>query len=284
MEEAKEVHSSLRKAAGLIKFVQDTLLAQLSEKSVDGGDLDGRVCTAYINQCTAEAQEVTIARAIELKHNPGLISALAHETSKMFTTAADNLHTLDQAKFGHWRAYFELKSQFYLAYAFNYLGESLLAEDKCGEAIRCLQESKACYGKAGQMASDYSKIKGAGTTAKPVRHTFFRRLEPMLDRTLEKCERENGFIYHQKVPYDPVELPLNAQTHGLVAPSDYEIPPVSPLWTPMAYAAFDNSKLDEKEKKAKAKKEDKSDLKPVKEVPIADNEEGNKNETGCVIS
>ena len=40
----------------------------------------------------------------------------------------------------------------------------------------------------------------------------------MLDRTLEKCERENGFIYHQKVPYDPVDLPLNAATHGLVAP------------------------------------------------------------------
>ena len=52
----------------------------------------------YTWQCTAEAQEVTIARAIELKHNPGLISALAHETSKMFTTAADNLHTLDQTK------------------------------------------------------------------------------------------------------------------------------------------------------------------------------------------
>ena len=199
MEEAKEVHTSLRKAAGLIKFVQDTLVAQLSEKSVDGGDLDGRVCTAYINQCTAEAQEVTIARAIELKHNPSLVSALAHETSKMFTTAADNLHTLEQAKFGHWRAYFELKSQFYLAYAYNYLGESLLAEDKCGEAIRCLQESKACYSKAAQMASEYAKTKGAGTTAKPEKHLFFRRLAPMLTRTLEKCERENGFIYHQKV-------------------------------------------------------------------------------------
>ena len=86
----------------------------------------------------------------------------------------------------------------------------------------------------------------------------------MLTRTLEKCERENGFIYHQKVelyyhlnvlltnpvvlkvPYDPVELPLNAQTHGLVAPESYEIPAVSPLWTPVAYAAFDNSKLEEK--------------------------------------
>ena len=31
---------------------------------------------AYLNQCTAEAQEVTIARAIELKHNASLISSL----------------------------------------------------------------------------------------------------------------------------------------------------------------------------------------------------------------
>lgn len=110
--------------------------------------------------------------------------------------------------------------------------------------FRCLQESKACYAKAKLLATDYSKIKGAGTTARPEKHTFFRRLAPMLDRTLEKCERENGFIYHQKVPYDPVELPLNAATHGLVAPETYEIPPVAPLWTPMAYAAFDSSKLD----------------------------------------
>ena len=50
MEEAKEVHTCLRKAAGLVKFVQDTLVPQLSEKTVDGGDLDGRVCTAYTNQ------------------------------------------------------------------------------------------------------------------------------------------------------------------------------------------------------------------------------------------
>ena len=46
-----------------------------------------------------------------------------------------------------------------------------------------------------------------------------------------------------QVPYDPVELPINAQTHGLVAPEQYEIPGVSPLWTTMAYAAFDDSKL-----------------------------------------
>lgn len=287
MEEAKEVHTSLKKAAGVVKFVQETLLPQLAERGKDGGDLDGRVTTAYINQCTAEAQEVTIARAIELKHNPTLVSALAHETSKMFTTAADNLHTLDQKVFGHWRAYFEMKAQFYLSYAYSYLGEAVLAEDKCGDAIRCLQESKACLGKAAIIATEYAKTKGPGTTARPEKHTFFRRLGPIVQRTLEKCERENGFIYHQKVPYDPVQLPTNELTHGLVAPEAWEIPVVSPLWTAMAYAAFDDSKLDQNDKdkgKAKAKKEEKGDLKPVKEVPIAENEEGSKNESGCTIS
>jgi hypothetical protein len=106
-----------------------------------------------------------------------------------------------------------------------------------------------------------------------------------------------------QVPYDPVQLPTNELTHGLVAPEAWEIPVVSPLWTAMAYAAFDDSKLDQnvswslfdvylidsfyqdKDKgKSKAKKEEKGDLKPVKEVPIAENEEGSKNESGCTIS
>ena len=42
MEEAKEVHTCLRQ--------EDSLVPQLSKKKVDGGDLDGRVCTAYVNQ------------------------------------------------------------------------------------------------------------------------------------------------------------------------------------------------------------------------------------------
>ena len=36
---------------------------------------------------------------------------------------------------------------------------------------------------------------------------------------------------------------MNEKTHGLVSPETFEIPSVSPLWTPMAYAAFDDSKI-----------------------------------------
>ena len=39
-----------------ITIVQDTLVTQLQEKAAEGGDLDGRIITAYLNQCTAEAQ------------------------------------------------------------------------------------------------------------------------------------------------------------------------------------------------------------------------------------
>ena len=58
IDEAKKIHTSLRRAAGLMRFVQDTLTAQLVEKPANGGDLDLRVISAYLNQCTAEAQEV----------------------------------------------------------------------------------------------------------------------------------------------------------------------------------------------------------------------------------
>jgi len=287
MENAKEVHTSLKKASGILLFLQDTLLPQMIEKAPDGSDLDIRVIAAYLNQCKAEAQEVTIARAIELKHNPDLISTLANETSKLFTTAADNLHTLDQKIFGHWRLYFELKAKFYLAYAYNYQGEATLAEDKCGESIRSLQESKAYYEKAGEMAVEYAKTKGPGTQCRPEQHKFFIRLKPIVERTLEKCERENGFIYHQKVPYDPPELKVNEKIHGLVAPEPFSLPPLSPLWTPVAYAAFDISKnvFDNDPAKAKAaKKLESAEVKPVKEVPIVNEGAPPANESGCILS
>lgn len=49
-----------------------------------GCDMDSNVLDAYIGQCIAEAQEITIARAIELKHRPSLISALAIETANKY--------------------------------------------------------------------------------------------------------------------------------------------------------------------------------------------------------
>ena len=50
------------------------------------------------------------------------------------------------------------------------------------------------YKEALDLAKEYAKVKGPGTQAKPEQHPFFKRLAPIVRRTLEKCERENGLM------------------------------------------------------------------------------------------
>lgn len=57
MEEAKQVHRSLRRGAGLLKYAQEEWVSRLLESPASGSDSDPRVHTAYLNQATAEAQE-----------------------------------------------------------------------------------------------------------------------------------------------------------------------------------------------------------------------------------
>ena len=59
---------------------------------------------------------VTLGRAVEMKHNASLISALAFETSQMFSSAEKALSTQDISLFGSWRFYLKLKTAFYLAF------------------------------------------------------------------------------------------------------------------------------------------------------------------------
>jgi hypothetical protein len=58
---------------------------------------------------------VTLARAMELKHNPSLISALANETFKLFSDAAKTLESLADVA-SQWIKYLLLKAAVYQAY------------------------------------------------------------------------------------------------------------------------------------------------------------------------
>jgi len=95
---------------------------------------------------------------------------------------------------GHTRPVYHLFSYVVVFQAHCYNAEGLLAQDKCGEAIRGLQEAITSYDKAAVTCKDYSSTKGPGTQAKPLNHLFFRRLGPVMKRTLDKCERENGLM------------------------------------------------------------------------------------------
>ncbi|XP_065185329.1 BRO1 domain-containing protein BROX-like [Sycon ciliatum] len=290
VDEAKEVFGTLRTAAGIFQHIEQNEVHKLAQPAAKTTDFDERLLQAYSMQCLAEAQEVTLARAMELKHKNSLVSSLSAETSKMFIVAADTLNSVDQVLVAKWQKYLTLKSVIYKAYAYSYLGLSVLEGDKCGEAIACLRESKSLAMKAAQMCKEYAKTTGPGTSAKPLEHPFFQRLQPNVQTVLDKCERENGFIYFQKVPEEVPQLDYNA-THGLVKPDQYTPTSMSAQWTAKVYDSFDAHKfpdarvLEAAEKdKAKGGAEKKEEIPSVPEPNVSTETGYAKSQSGCVIS
>ncbi|KIH42377.1 hypothetical protein ANCDUO_27638, partial [Ancylostoma duodenale] len=85
--EAKECLSCLRRAAGMFAFVGANLRRLSGTGDFEGADFDSKVVRAYEMQAIAESQEVVVARAIEMKHNPMLISSLSAHTASLFAKA-----------------------------------------------------------------------------------------------------------------------------------------------------------------------------------------------------
>lgn len=50
------------------------------------------------------------------------------------------------------------------------------------------------YEMAKLLCKDYASTKGAGTAARPSDHKFFLRLGPLVQKSLEKANHENGFM------------------------------------------------------------------------------------------
>ncbi|TGZ63799.1 hypothetical protein CRM22_006694 [Opisthorchis felineus] len=194
-DEAKEVHTSLRHAAGLIQLIRDKYVSKLNSSPKPGDDLCADVMEAYIHQSVAEAQEVTLARAIELKHDPSLIAGLAKETSNIYQKAALSLKLLDAKVVGKWLKYLEFKKHCYETCAYVYFAEQQLKIEKAGSGLAVIAEAEKAHKLAIETAKVYGRTEGVGLSAKMAEHCFFRRLGIMIENTRRKLERENSMIY-----------------------------------------------------------------------------------------
>ena len=65
---------------------------------------------------------------------------------------------------------------------------------RCVHVLHCVLVLCVVYEQSEKMCKEYGRVKGAGTIARPERHPFFQGLGPLLQRHLEKAERENGFM------------------------------------------------------------------------------------------
>lgn len=60
------------------------------------------------------------------------------------------------------------------------------------------------YSRAEELCKEYRQTKGPGTTAKPSEQQFFLKLGGLIKNTLDKCQRENGFMWVTTVQYSAV--------------------------------------------------------------------------------
>jgi len=265
--DAKIVHKSFKQAAGVFEQVRQES-AKLLDPAEPGSDMDPHIIECYQLQCRAEAQEVTIARAVMLKHKPILISALAHDTESFFEEADKQLAAVKKDDIvGKWRKYLQLKQVFYNSYTYCYKGLAFLAEDKCGDAVKCLQEAKSQFLACEKKCKDYKSSTGAGHTIKPDEAVFFHNYGKELARALEKADRENGFLYHQKIPDELPELGDLKPTHGLAKPDPYTIVDKSSRWNDELLAGFD---LSQKSKVAETKEKAKDSREKIPEIKEPD--------------
>ena len=109
-------------------------------------------------QSKAEAQEVTIARAVQLKHKSSLIAALANDTKHFFEEADKQLAAIKNDEIvGKWRKYLQLKIAFYDSYTWCYQGAAELEKEECGTAVKCLQYARDQFIHCGKVCEQYKK-------------------------------------------------------------------------------------------------------------------------------
>ena len=78
--------------------------------------------------------------------------------------------------------------------AYCYFGDNLIKLEKCGEAIRCSQESFKRIEILSPLIKEYFKMKSYGSAPKQDQTAFFQRIKANLTRIKDKCERENNLM------------------------------------------------------------------------------------------
>lgn len=193
-EKMKQSLNSLKTAAGIFETTK------LWEGFIQGSkDLSAPILSALCLQSVAEGQSVTIKRAISKNHKASLISELCHDVSQKYTMAAgevDASHHEGQK----WSAYLKFQGETYMALARCYQGVQLLeTEEKCGESIVVLNEGLLHITQATHQAKEYDKIKPK-TKLRLDESAPFEKIKKLLNEKKAKSDRENGMIYHARLP------------------------------------------------------------------------------------
>jgi hypothetical protein len=230
----------LKTSAGILSHVAAVHIPAL-HPVVIARDVDLAAVPALIVHMLAEAQEIVLMRALRVKHSPVVIATLANHTAQRYADALPAIKTIRFDRAQKWMAYLRWKSVTLKALAEYHMGLSHEAKEECGLALAFLRSATTHATEAASLARTFDnqspRIKGESAAASPQ----FVTLTAGIRSSLDKNERENGFIYHHKVPVNVPPIPGNSNP---AAENPYMLPPVNERWTAEVYTGIDVSKLN----------------------------------------
>ncbi|KAK4785781.1 hypothetical protein SAY86_002470 [Trapa natans] len=187
-----------RDAAGVYLYLSQEVLPSL--QSIDAGkkppESMSSVASVMSLICLAEAQVVAIKKAEERKATVGLLAKLHHGVTEFLSEATSILYSgsgevrdVSPRLFGYissFKCLHELRSQ-------RYLAKSLQATGQAGVSIGILHEA-------------LNRAKEINPGEESWRLIIKEEID-IVSESLEKLERENEFVWHEKIP-SVDELPL----------------------------------------------------------------------------
>ena len=190
--------NSFKLAAGVCECVEQ-------RPKSDYLDLTVPVNQALRHQCLAEAQMLTINRAVNKGNKPALISQLAHEVAKKCISASTILQKCGKTV-EKWRLFLMFKAELYFALARCFQGVSFLEEnEQSGMSVTVLTVASKHIAACLHLSKEYAKLKPKAKH--PLTEcSDFMWAQKLITLKIDKSNRENSMIYHQRIPEEAAPL------------------------------------------------------------------------------
>lgn len=220
---AIKAYNLLRCAGGIYQFVQTKCVPLLANICLSV-DCSPQVVQGYTQLALADAQSITVLRAIQKGNAPSLIAALAHDTANMYQAAAQAFKQVaSTSKLGSKQGrYAEWKLLVFQGYMYAFTGLTHLSNHEGGKAVWCADEARSLSQSASKAAGHFDK---AAPASLPADHAQFdAAFIDCVSNVYNKCKRENDTIFYNHIPE---ELPSPPPPKKLATPTEYQLPPLS---------------------------------------------------------
>ncbi|CAL8462981.1 g2515 [Coccomyxa elongata] len=219
-EAVSKAYKLLRAAAGLLEFVRDHCATFLIN-AVASPDCNVQTAQAYALLCIAEAQSLTVLRAIQKGNAPSLIASLAVDAAAAFESAAGTASGVAATKAdSKFKLYADYQAAVHRAYGQCFAGVEQLTAQQAGAALRHLGDARDLVAAAQAASKAYDR---ADPVSSAVDHEYADlELKDAIEKPYARAKRDNDSVYFQHVP--PAHSLAAIEPRRLVTPTPYALP------------------------------------------------------------